>query len=106
MVISVLAYFLIPIILPKDYITSLNYMVVLLVATLAGTPGGLVEMYYRTQEDQKSQYWIRGFGAIVGIIFPAILVIKYGAIGAAGGRLVANFLFSLFGLYLFFKRPV
>jgi O-antigen/teichoic acid export membrane protein len=103
-VISVLAFWLIPIILPKDYSTSLNYMVVLLGATLVGTPGGLVEMYYRTLEDAKHQYWMRIFGAVVGVIFPTLLVIKFGAFGAAVGRLLANLLFSLFGLWLFFGR--
>jgi len=102
--ITVLAYWLVPIILPENYITSLDYMVVLLVATLAGVPGGLVEMYYRTQEDQKHQYWIRIFGAIMGVLFPTLLVVKFGAFGAAVGRMVANFFFSIFGLFLFFRR--
>ncbi len=103
-IITVLAYYLIPVILPKNYITSLNYLGVLLVATLAGVPGGLVEMYYRTLEDSKRQYWMRVFGAVMGIIFPMVLVVKYGAFGAAVGRMIANFLFSLFGLSLFFRR--
>jgi O-antigen/teichoic acid export membrane protein len=102
--ITVLSYWLIPIILPENYSTSLNYLVVLLVATLVGMPGGLVEMYYRTQEDQKHQYWLRVFGAIMGIIFPLLLVVKFGAFGAAVGRMVANFFFSLFGLFLFIRQ--
>jgi O-antigen/teichoic acid export membrane protein len=103
-IIMLLAFWLIPIILPENYSTSLNYMVVLLVATLAGMPGGLVEMFYRTQEDQKHQYWLRVFGAIMGVLFPLILVVKYGAFGAAVGRMIANFVFSLFGLFLFIRQ--
>ncbi len=105
-IISVLAYWLIPIILPKNYVTSLNFLVVLLAATLAGVPGGLVEMYFRTLEDSKRQYWLRVFGAIMGVLFPTLLVVKFGAIGAAVGRLVANFFFSLFGIYLFYRRNI
>jgi O-antigen/teichoic acid export membrane protein len=71
---------------------------------LFGMPGGLVEMYYRTMEDSKSQYRIRIFGAVVGVLFPVLLVGRFGAFGAAVGRMVGNFFFSIFGLFLFFKR--
>jgi len=30
---------------------------------IAGTPGGIVEMYFRTEQDQRSQYQMRTFGA-------------------------------------------
>jgi O-antigen/teichoic acid export membrane protein len=102
LVIILLSYWLIPLLLPETYQSSLAYIPVLLFAVIAGVPGGLIEMLFKMNEDAKNQYAMRIVGAVFGVFFPAILLSTYGAMGAAFGRMIANILFSMAGIILFF----
>ena len=101
---AILAYLLVPIILPVSYANSLGYIYILIASTLVGIPGGLSELYFRTNKDEKRQYIIRTLAAIIGVIAPVIMVFQWGAYGAAAGRFLANFLFSIVGVFLFLKN--
>ena len=99
--VALLAHILFPILLPPAYKSSLGYMDILIITVIAGMPGGLVETYFRTCQDEKSQYFIRTVAAIVGVITPTIFIFIWGAYGAAFGRLLANIALSIVGLILF-----
>jgi len=102
-VVSLLGQWLIPLVLPSSYVSSLGYMYLLIASVVAGTPGSLAETYFRTQQDEKSQYKMRIVSAIVGVVAPFLLVYHWGAYGAATGHLVANITYSSVGVW-FFRR--
>jgi O-antigen/teichoic acid export membrane protein len=101
--IVLLSYWLIPLLLPESYLRSIQYIPVLIAAVLVGIPGGITEMFFKMNEDARSQYSMRVFGAIFGILAPLIFLSKFGALGAAYGRMIANLLFSVIGIILFIK---
>jgi O-antigen/teichoic acid export membrane protein len=101
--IILLAHWLIPIFLPPNYSSSLVFVDLLVIAVIMGVPGGVVELFYRTMQDEKSQYKIRLIGAIGGIFFPTIGLVLWGAIGVAIGRILSNFFFSLTSIIIFSK---
>jgi O-antigen/teichoic acid export membrane protein len=101
--IILLSYWLIPLLLPESYVRSIQFIPVLIAAVLVGIPGGISEMFFKMNEDSKSQYTMRVCGAIFGIVAPLIFLSKFGAIGAAYGRLIANLLFSVAGIILIIK---
>lgn len=98
--IVILSYWLIPLLLPESYALSIEYIPVLIAAVLVGVPGGISEMFFKMNEDSKSQYKMRVFGAVFGIVAPLIFLSKFGALGVAYGRLIANLLFSVVGIIL------
>jgi O-antigen/teichoic acid export membrane protein len=103
-VISLLAHLLIPVVLPPQYATSLPFIDLMVSAVLISVPGLLAETYFRTQQNQRQQYQMRIAAAVVGVSAPAVLVIPYGAVGAAAGRLLANLIFSVVGVYVFWRE--
>jgi len=103
LLVSLLGHWLIPLILPPSYSGSLGYMDILIATVLVGTPGALVEIYFRTNQNTRSQYIIRIVSAVIGIIAPVLLILRWGAYGAASGRFLANLVFSVLGFYLFLK---
>jgi|GEM_PF-1783338 len=105
-VIAFLAQWLIPITLPKSYVSSLGYMNILIGTVLVGVPGGLAETYFRAQQDESNQYKMRLIAAAVGVIAPSLLIIRWAAYGAAYGRLLANLTLSILGIWLFVREPI
>jgi O-antigen/teichoic acid export membrane protein len=103
-VVALLAHLLIPIVLPPSYASSLGYMDVLIATVLIGTPGGLAELFFRTQQDARRQYLMRAVSAAVGVVAPILLVFRWGAYGAAAGRFLANLVLSMLGVYLFLRE--
>lgn len=103
-IVSYLGHFLIPILLPASYISSLTYMDILIGAVIIGTPGGIIEMYYRSRQNEKMQYLMRIISATVSVIASLVFVIFMGGKGAAYGRLFANLVFSIFGICLFITK--
>jgi len=100
--VAILAHWLVPLILPPSYAGSLVYMDLLIIAVLVGVPGGLVELFFRTEQDEKSQYKIRIMGVIWSIIFPPLFLYYWGANGAAVGRILANAAFSISALIVIY----
>ncbi len=101
--IALLAHWLIPIVLPPNYASSLGYMDLLIVTVLVGVPGGLAETYFRTEQDERQQYRMRLVAALVGVTAPALLIFRWGAYGAAAGRMLANLVLSAVGVALFIR---
>lgn len=100
------SYWFIPLLLPPSYSTSIYFITWLTAITLTGLPGGIAEIYFRTQQDERHQYQMRIFGAITSIIFPLLLLLRWEVDGILIGRLVSNLLFSIFGVWLFIvDRP-
>ncbi len=95
-----LGAWLIPLILPPEYQSSIPFIGWLTAVTLAGTPGGIAEVYFRTVEKQRPQYQMRLVGMVAGLALPAALLIPWGLAGLLGGRLAANILFSIYGIHL------
>ncbi len=104
--ISLLAHWLVPVLLPPSYAGSLVYMDILFVAILAAMPGNMVEMFFRTEQDERSQYIIRGTSAVWGVVFPVIFLFLFGAIGAAIGRIFANLAFSIIAFIVIKRKKV
>jgi O-antigen/teichoic acid export membrane protein len=104
--VALAAHLLVPLILPPSYASSLGYMDILIATVLVGLPGALAEQYFRTQQDQGRQYQMRVLAAAVGVAAPALLILPFGAYGAAAGRLVANLVLSVLGIWLFLREPV
>jgi Na+-driven multidrug efflux pump len=103
MVISLIAHWLLPLVLPPTYANSLPYMDWLLGTFVASVPGFMCEVYFRTQQDEKRQYILRLVSACVGVILPASLVYFGGAYGVVFGRFLASIVLSCVGIILVIK---
>ncbi|MEW5871410.1 MAG: oligosaccharide flippase family protein [Chloroflexota bacterium] len=96
-----LAHWLIPLILPPNYASSIVYIGWLAAIFVVGIPGFLAETYFRTRQDEKSQYLLRITAAIFGVALPALLLPTWGIIGVMAGRFLASLILSLCGTALF-----
>jgi O-antigen/teichoic acid export membrane protein len=106
LVVAVLGLWLIPILLPPSYATSLRYILLLILAFLAGIPAGITDTYFRTQQDPRPQYFLRMVGVLTGIVASVILLPIWGAVGVAAGRICSSVAQSIVGGILFIqKRP-
>ena len=92
---------LVPIILPREYFSSVPLINWLLAAFVAGIPGFFAEMYFRTQQDERSLYLLRGTATISGVVIPTLFIIFWQAHGVVVGRFVTNLILSAIGVYLF-----
>lgn len=99
--ISLLSHTFIPIVLPPSYLSSLKYIDWLIFAFVFSVPGFMAEIYFRTQQDERHLYMLRGAAAVIGSVTPAILITTIGVNGIAIGRFLSAGILSAFGLYLF-----
>jgi O-antigen/teichoic acid export membrane protein len=104
LIIALIAHWLIPVILPPSYVSSLGYLDILVATVIIGIPGGLTELYFKTYQDAKTQYMMRTIAAVFGVLAPLTLVFFLGAYGAAAGRLVANLVLSILGVAFFTRQ--
>jgi O-antigen/teichoic acid export membrane protein len=95
------AYWLIPLLLPPSYMSSLPYIGWLILAFLTLLPGAFVEVYFRTEQDQRQQYVLRGVAAVAGLLLPAAFLPIWNITGIVIGRVLAGAIFSIFGLWSF-----
>jgi len=91
---------LVALFLPPSYLSSLPYIYWLLGAFVAGVPGFMAEMFFRTEQDEKRQYQMRIAAALVGVAMPLLLVQFWGAVGVVIGRFLASLTMSVFGVIL------
>lgn len=100
------ARFLIPIILPASYTSSIPYIGWLFAAFLLSLPGALIEIYFRTQQDERRQYALRLAALVPSVLLPAALIYMWDVQGVLWGRLLAAALFSLIAVVVaLFVRP-
>lgn len=93
----------IPYLLPASYAASIPYVGWLIPAFLLMLPGAYVEMYFRTEQDQRRQYIMRITALVVSVVVSIVLASRWGITGIILGRLVASTTFSVLGLWLFFR---
>jgi O-antigen/teichoic acid export membrane protein len=105
LLVALLAHWLVPLVLPAAYASSLVYMDLLIATAVAAVPGSIAEMYFRTQQDEKRQYQLRIFSAIAGSLVLLVFALRWGAYGAAAGRLVSSIILSALGAWLFLRSP-
>jgi len=86
--------------LPSSYLSSLKYVNWLTATTLVGTPGGIAEVYFRSEQNEKRQYTMRVIGA-TSLVLSLVLLGRLGVSGVIAGRFVANLIFSITGVWLF-----
>jgi O-antigen/teichoic acid export membrane protein len=98
--------FLLPIVLPPAYASSLPYINRLIATIVAMIPGGFAEMYFRLERDEKGQYTLRTLSAIMGILMPVslLLLLDTGAIAVVTGRFCATVGFSIAGIWLVYRK--
>lgn len=96
---------IIPWLLPASYVASIPYIGWLIPAFLLMLPGAYAEMYFRTEQDQRRQYIMRTAALVVSIVASLILAPRWGIMGIITGRLAASVVFSLLGLWLFWRMP-
>jgi teichuronic acid exporter len=96
-------WLLVPIILPTEYSSSLFFISWLLAAFVVSIPGFFAETYFRTQQDERSQYLLRGVAAVSGVVLPSLLILFWQAYGVVVGRFIASLVLSAVGGYLFWK---
>lgn len=106
LILSLAAYWLIDILLPASYASSLGYIILLLATFVVGVPGFLAEVYFRTQQDERRQYILRGTAAILSVVLPTLLIMPLGAYGVVIGRFIGNIGLSLTGAWLFWNENV
>jgi len=99
-----LAYWFIPLLLPASYASSLPYIGWLLVAFLTLLPGAFVEIYFRTEQNQRQQYILRSVSAVAGVLLPALFISTWGGTGVAIGRVLAGLIFSAISLWSFWRN--
>ena len=98
--IGVFSHLLVPIIFPPNYITSLFFIDWLIATFIIGIPGFFAEMYFRTLQDERRQYMIRTAAATIGVVFPLVFILLWGAKGAVIGRFLSSLMLSIIGLSL------
>jgi O-antigen/teichoic acid export membrane protein len=94
---------LVPIILPQEYGSSLPFISWLLAAFVVSIPGFFAETYFRTRQDERSQYLLRGAAAVSGVVLPSLFIIFWQAYGVVVGRFVAGLALSVAGIFLFIQ---
>lgn len=91
----------IPIFLPSEYISSLPSINWLIAAFVMSVPGLFVEMYFRTCQNERSQYILRGAAAIGGSLIPIPFIWLWQIDGVLLGRFVVSLVFSALAAALF-----
>jgi O-antigen/teichoic acid export membrane protein len=99
--VAILAYWLVPLIFPASYAGSVAYINWLILAFVISVPGYLVEVYFRTEQEEKPQYLLRSVAALAGVVLPAGLMLRWGIQGVLVGRTIAAVTFSALGVWLF-----
>lgn len=94
------AALVLPWILPPSYASLLPYLNWLLAIFVLSVPGYFAEVYFRTEQDNRRQYLMRGAAAVLGIVIPLTLLPSLGLQAIFWGRAGAALLFSLLGLGL------
>ncbi len=102
-VIYIGCWWIIPILLPPTYASSLYSIGWLMAIVVIGTPGGIVEWYFRIQQLHQPQYMMRAVGATASVLLPVFLLQYWGIDGIMIGRFLGNLLFSVFGLWMFLR---
>lgn len=102
-ILSIALYWLIPIVLPPSYGGSIGYIIGLLATFTVGVPGFLAEVYFRTEQDERNQYILRGAAATLSVALPILLISPFGAYGVVVGRLLGNIGLSVLGGWLFWR---
>jgi O-antigen/teichoic acid export membrane protein len=103
---TLVSYWLIPLLLPSNYMSSIRFIAWLTAITVIGIPGGVAETYFRTQQNERQQYRMRAWGAVTSILFPLLLLTSWEVDGILIGRLASNLTFSILGIWLFIHdRP-
>jgi len=100
---GILANWVVPLVLPESYAGSLAYVPWLLAAFVVSIPGFLVEIFFRTEQDERSQYTLRLLSAASSIALPAALIASSSALGVVVGRLLSSAVLSVAGLWLFWR---
>ena len=105
-VVAFMARWLISIFLPQSYTSSIGYMYWLIASFVALVPGAMAEMYFRTMQNEKKQYAMRIVGAIASLTAPLALLnlSNFGPYSIAMGRLLASLIFSIWGVWLFWRE--
>ena len=104
LVTSAALWVLVPVILPGEYVSSLPFISWLLAAFVVGIPGFFAETYFRTRQDERSQYLLRGAAAVSGVALPSLLILFWQAYGVVVGRFVASLVLSATGIFLFIRE--
>ena len=94
---------LVPVILPREYSSSLPFIGWLLAAFVVSIPGFFAETYFRTRQDERSQYLLRGAAAVSGVVLPSLFILFWKAYGVVVGRFVTSLVLSVLGVLLFLK---
>jgi len=94
---------LVPVILPREYVPSLPFINWLLATFVVSIPGFFAEMYFRTRQDERSQYLLRGAAAVSGVVLPSLFILFWQAYGVVVGRFVASLVLSALGVLLFLR---
>jgi hypothetical protein len=81
MAVVFLAFWLIPVLLPPAYKSSLVYISILTAAFVIGLPGNIAELFFRTCQDEKRQYLLRMMAATAAVIGPLLLINQFGGQG-------------------------
>jgi O-antigen/teichoic acid export membrane protein len=100
---GLLANWVVPLVLPESYAGSLAYVPWLLAAFVASIPGFLAEVFFRTEQDERSQYILRVLSAASSIALPAALIASSSAQGVVVGRLLSSVVLSVAGSWLFWR---
>lgn len=101
-----LSNWLVPLVLPHEYASSLPLIAWLIAAFVLNTPGFMVETYFRSEQDERRQYLLRLISAVIGVGLPALLLPLWGVTGVVIGRALASLGFSLCGgILMLVKLP-
>jgi O-antigen/teichoic acid export membrane protein len=104
--IALAAQVLVLLVFPDEYRSSLPLINLVIAAVVCGTPGGISEAYFRTEQNERVQYRMRIFAAVAGALLPSLFLVWWDVYGILFGRILANLLFSGLGVWLFLSfRP-
>jgi O-antigen/teichoic acid export membrane protein len=91
----VAAAWLIPLLLPESYQRAIPYIAWLFAAFVLTVPGAMIETYFRTEQDERRQYYLRVIALAPSVLLPFLFLQRWGVNGVLAGRIVASLLFSL-----------
>lgn len=89
------AAWVIPLLLPESYQRAIPYIGWLFAAFVLSVPGAMIETYFRTEQDERRQYYLRIVSLVPSLLLPLLMLQWWGVQGVLWGRVVASALFSL-----------
>ncbi|MGL4648703.1 MAG: lipopolysaccharide biosynthesis protein, partial [Caldilineaceae bacterium] len=81
--------------LPASYQAAIPYIPWLLASFVITVPGAMIETYFRTEQDERRQYFLRVSTLAPSVIIPLLMLQAWGVQGILWARVLVSIIFTL-----------